>query len=98
MLAALTNPQQLQVFAAMATVTGPGRQQDWPDTGTSISISYLTPTGAANRTGLSPAAALDAFRALETAGLASPHPDNPRRNGWRLNTGALAAAAEQPPA
>lgn len=81
MLAALTAPPQLQIFAAMVAATGPGRQQHrqqhWPYAGTRI--SYLTPTGAAGRTGLSRAAALDAFRALEAVGPACPHPDDPDR-------------------
>ncbi len=93
MLATLHNPEYLQVFAAMITVTGPGRQQSWPDPPNTITTAYLTPTGAASRTGLSVPTALQAFQALEQAGLALPSGENPQRNGWRLNTDVFAHAA-----
>jgi hypothetical protein len=93
MLAALHNPENLQVFAAMITATGPGRQQSWPDPPNTITTVYLTATGAANRTGLSVATASQAFQALEQAGLALPSGENPQRDGWRLNTDGFAQAA-----
>jgi hypothetical protein len=93
MLAALHDPGQLQVFAALITATGPGRQQSRPDPPNTITVAYLTPTGAATRTGLSVPAAARAFQALEQAGLALPSSENPQRNGWRLNTEAFAQAA-----
>lgn len=65
MLAALHDPEQLQVFAALITATGPGRQQSWPDPPNTISVAYLTATGAAKRTGLSVPAAVRALNALE---------------------------------
>jgi hypothetical protein len=97
MWAALLDPIQLQVFAAMATATGPGRQEMFPPTPNVRSVAYLTPTGAANRTGISVEDAYVAFRALEKVGLAVPFATNPKRNGWRLNTDNLAAAAGEGP-
>ena len=93
MLAVLHNPEYLQVFAALITATGPGRQQSWPDPPNTITTAYLIPTGAANRTGFSVPTALQAFQALEQAGLALPSSENPQRNGWRLNADAFAQAA-----
>lgn len=93
MLAALHDPEQLQVFAALIAATGPGRQQSWPDAPNTISVAYLTATGAAKRTGLSVPAAVRAFQALQQAGLALSSSENPQRNGWRLNTDAFAQAA-----
>lgn len=93
MLAALHDPEQLQVFAALITATGPGRQQSWPGPSNTITVAYLTPTGAAKRTGLSFPTAVRAFQALEQAGLALPSRENPQRNGWRLNTAVFARAA-----
>jgi hypothetical protein len=57
-LAALHDPGQLQVFAALITATGTGRQQSWPDPPNTISVPYLTATGTAKRTGLSVPAAV----------------------------------------
>jgi hypothetical protein len=69
-------PEQLQVFAALITATGPGRQQSWRDTQNTITVAYLPPTGAAKRTGLSVPAAVQALQALERAGLALPSSEN----------------------
>src|SRR5664280_3711413 len=97
MMAALIDPVRLQVFAAMATATGPGRRTSWPPTPNTREIAYLTPTGAANLTGVSVEDAYAAFGALQKGGLAIPASTNPRRNGFRLDTDNLAAAAGQDP-
>jgi hypothetical protein len=97
MMAALVDPVRLQVFAAMVTVTGPGRREQFPPAPNTRSVSYLTPTGAAKRTGVTVEEAYTAFRALQKAGLAIPASTNPRRNGWRLDTDKLAFAAGQHP-
>jgi hypothetical protein len=81
----------------MVTVTGPGRQASWPPIPNTRSVAYLTPTGAANLTGVSVEDAHAAFRVLQKVGLAIPSPTNPKRNGWRLDTDNLAAAAGQDP-
>jgi hypothetical protein len=97
MMATLVDPVRLQVFAAMVTVTGPGRREQFPPAPNTRSVSYLTPTGAANLTGVSVEDAYAAFRALQKAGLAIPASTNPRRNGWRLDADNLAIAAGQHP-
>ncbi|MFZ0160569.1 MAG: hypothetical protein WAL50_16195 [Kineosporiaceae bacterium] len=97
MMATLVDPVRLQVFAAMVTVTGPGRREPFPPAPNTRSVSYLTPTGAANLTGVSVDDAYAAFRALQKAGLAIPASTNPRRNGWRLDADNLAIAAGQHP-
>jgi predicted acyl esterase len=97
MMAALIAPVRLQVFAAMATRTGPGRREQFPPAPNTYSVAYLTPTGAANLTGVSVEDAYAAFRALQKAGLAIPAETNPKRNGFRLDTDNLAAAAGQDP-
>jgi hypothetical protein len=51
---------------------------------TTRDVNYLTPTGAANLTGVSVDEADAALHALQTAGLAIPYPTNPKHNGWRL--------------
>jgi hypothetical protein len=97
MMAALIDPVRLQVFAAMAARTGPGRREQFPPAPGTRTVAYLTPTGAANLTGVSVDDAYAAFRALQKAGLAIPAETNPRRNGWRLDTDNLAIAAGQDP-
>lgn len=97
MMAALIDPVRLQVFAAMATATGPGRREQYPPAPGTRSVSYLTPTGAANLTGVSVEDAYAALTALQEAGLAIPAEANPRRNGWRLDTDNPAIAAGQDP-
>ena len=95
MMAALVDPVRLQVFAAMVTATGPGRRERFTPAPNTRSVSYLTPTGAANLTGVSVDDAYAAFRTLQKAGLAVPASTNPRRNGWRLDADNLAIAAGQ---
>lgn len=97
MMAALIDPVRLQVFAAMVTATGPGRREQFPPAPNTRTVAYLTPTGAANLTGVSVEVAYAVFQALQKAGLAIPAETNPRRNGWRLDTDNLAAAAGQGP-
>jgi hypothetical protein len=97
MMASLVDAVRLQVFAAMVTVTGPGRREQFAPAPNTRSVSYLTPTGAANLTGVTVEDAYAAFRALQKAGLAIPSSTNPRRNGWRLDADNLAIAAGQHP-
>lgn len=97
MLAALIDPVRLQVFAAMATRTGPGRQEQFRPAPGTRTVAYLTPTGAAKLTGFSVEDVYAAFRALQKAGLAVPAETNPRRNGFRLDTDNLAASVGQDP-
>jgi hypothetical protein len=97
MMAALIDPVRLQVFAAMVTDTGPGRREQFRPAPNTRSLAYLTPTGAANLTGVSVEDAYAAFRALQEAGLAVPAETNPQRNGFRLDTDNLATAAGQDP-
>ena len=82
MMAALIDPVRLQVFAAMATTTGPGRREQFPPAPNTRSVAYLTPTGAANLTGVSVEDAYAAFRALQKAGLAIPASTNPNATGF----------------
>ena len=93
MMAALVDPVRLQVFAAMVTSTGPGRRERFSPAPNTRSVSYLTPTGAANLIGVSVDDAYAAFKVLQKAGLAVPASTNPRRNGWRLDADNLAIAA-----
>lgn len=92
MLSAPLDPVQLQVFAALAARTRPGRLEPWPSTSDTRTVAYLTPTGAL--TGITVEDAYAAFRSLQKAGLAVAYPANPRAQ--RLAAGyRLAAAAGQ---
>lgn len=81
----------------MVTATAPGRREQFPAAPNTRTVAYLTPTGAANLTGVSVDDAYAAFGALQKAGLAIPAETDPRRNGLRLDADNLAIAAGQDP-
>jgi hypothetical protein len=93
MLAALHDPEQLQVFAALIVATGPGMQQSWTDPPNTISIVYISSAGAARSTGLSVPAALRTLQVLEQVGLALPSSEKSPYDSWRLNADVFARAA-----
>jgi hypothetical protein len=87
MMAALVGPVRLQVFAAMATRTGPGRREQFPPAPGTRTVAYLTPTGAANLTGVSVEDAYAVFRVPGPAEGGSGDPGVDRPPTQRVSAG-----------
>ncbi len=94
MIAALTEPYALVVFAAITIATSSACRDAEMGYSTGGGVSWVTPFGLQKRTGLSQDTIERTASLLERAGLLKTQDnDNGRYTSWRIDEATLTAAA-----